>query len=125
MTVKKSQSTWLVAVIVGAIVVMTCIVLIVLLREHIINISTRSNTTSNTQLEDSNAQTFAANNAIQAQAIEQKDPALCTQISGPTSVSFSLPTPDNGVQNTTRTFDQAESIARCQTQAKAGTPFVY
>jgi len=125
MTTKQSHTTWLVILAVGVIVVMTSIVLIVMVREHIIDIAKQSDDTSNSQSKEADSQTYATNNEVQAQAIEQKNPTLCEQITGPTSVSFPLPTANNGVQNTTRIFDQAESITRCQTQAKAGTNFVY
>lgn len=125
MTTTNSRSSWLVATIVGAIVLMASIVLVVMFRDHMVNVATQKNSTTNTQSTHANAEVYAANNAIQAQAIKEKDPALCAQITGPTSVSFPLPTPDNGVQTSTRTFDMAESITRCQTQAKAGSAFVY
>ena len=60
------------------------------------------------------------NNAIQAEAIEQKDSSLCDNISGETSASIPLPS-----GNKLQTFDEAESKQRCKTQATAGQPYVY
>ncbi len=64
--------------------------------------------------------TIEQNNAIVDLAIQQKDPALCDQINGETSVNMPLP---GG--NKVQTYDEATSKQRCKQQAEAGQPYVY
>lgn len=64
--------------------------------------------------------TIEQNNAIVDQAIQQKDPAVCDQINGETSVNMPLP---GG--NKVQTYDEATSKQRCKQQAEAGQPYVY
>jgi len=75
---------------------------------------------SYTNYSESTPNTIEQNNAIVDQAIQQKDPALCDQINGETSVNIPLP---GG--NKVQTYDEATSKQRCKQQAEAGQPYVY
>lgn len=75
---------------------------------------------TNTSSSETTKNTIEQNNAIVDQAIQQKDPALCDQINGETSVNMPLP---GG--NKVQTYDEATSKQRCKQQAEAGQPYVY
>ena len=106
----------------GIIVVISVIgglALVVIIAAIVVMIFVTGPLMTNSQ-ETYQANTTEKNNAIQNQAIQEKNPSLCDQISGETSVSMPLP---GG--NKVKTYDEATSKQRCKQQAEAGQPFVY
>lgn len=85
--------------------------------------NSNNNTTNNTN--SSTIDNSAANLAITQKAIEQKDPSLCSQISGSTTETYPLPPINGKPQTGSSTFNQSEYQQRCIAQAKAGQPYVY